>query len=237
MRCYLVLVFGLLLLTAINCRAGSEADSLYNIARQAYIEGEYEDARIICLEALHDKSKLNIRQMCRFHELLGSAYVAKGQREDAFREFTSLLRFDLSWQLEHDPSPKIEKVFEEARREYLNWLALPPADRLSPAELRFGASWRSAVLPGWGQFYKGQKVRGTVYGAMQLLSLVALVVLQSEVNRLHDVYMDESGTAAAEAYDDYRRTWRARNVSGYLTLGIYVAAYLDALYIPLPVIK
>lgn len=40
-------------------------------------------------------------------------------------------------------------------------------------DLRRSALWRSALLPGWGQWYAGQTTRGGIYGGMFLTSLAA----------------------------------------------------------------
>jgi hypothetical protein len=205
---------------------------VYNIAHEAYVRGDYLTARLEAQAALWNRAKLNIVQACKFHELLGFCFVALGQRDDAIGAFRGLLELDRYWQLEPGISPKISEAFDEARRQYEAYLALPAAKRLSPAELRFGASWRSLVLPGWGQFYKGQSVRGSVAASLQVLSLVTLAILQSEVNRRHDIYEGKAGNDAITAYDEYTRTWRTRNVVGYVALGVYIATYLDALYSP-----
>ncbi|MFH1011570.1 MAG: hypothetical protein V1784_10100, partial [bacterium] len=171
-------------------------------------------------------------QRCKFHELLGSSFAVLRQRDDAIRAFRDLLTLDRFWQLDPNTPPIIKDAFDEARRQHEALMAQPAWQRLSSAELRFGASWRSLALPGWGQFYKGQKVRGAVAVSLQILSLVTLAVLQSEVNRRHDIYEGREGNEAAGAYDEYARVWRARNVVGYVALGVYIATYLDALYSP-----
>ncbi|MBU1707098.1 hypothetical protein KKB28_04205, partial [bacterium] len=184
------------------------------------------------MTALHYLPELTVVQACKFYELLGSAWVAIGENEFALEEFKNLYRLDFKWPLKQDISPKIKNVANEAHLEVLAEMQRPDVEFRPSAELKLGASWRSAVLPGWGQFYKGQKVRGTAFMATQLLSLVALAVLQSEVNRRHDDYMGAQGTAAINAYSDYRNAWRTRNVVGYIAVGIYVANFLDALYSP-----
>ena len=231
-RIILISSLGFLLLAAAPCRASVNADSLYALAEQANKNGDFLTARYEAMAALHYLPELTIVQACRFYEVLGSAFVGLDQQEEAFREFKNLYRLDISWKINPEMSPKIKDVAKEAYLEVLAELQRPDVERLTSTELKFGASWRSAVLPGWGQFYKGQKVRGTAFMATQLLSLVALAVLQSEVNRRHDEYMGAEGPVAAGAYGDYRNAWRMRNVVGYVAVGIYVASYLDALYSP-----
>jgi tetratricopeptide (TPR) repeat protein len=227
----LALTTGLLILFVTDCRAESRVDSLYEIVREAYDIGDYDGAEYGALKALEHEPQMSERQEAEFRELLGFVYVARGRNDFALKQFFEVLKLVPSRQL--DPlttSPKIIEVFDEARREYVEWMMRPPADRIPQAELCMAASWRSLVLPGWGQFYKGQKVRGTVFTAAQFLSLATLVVLQIEVNRRHDDYQEQQGIGAADAYDEYTRVWRARNVVGYFAAGVYLAAYLDALY-------
>ena len=231
-RNILIPLLGFLLFAGANCRASINADSLYARAQQASDTGNYREARNEAMTALHYLPELTDVQACKFYELLGSALVALGENELAFDEFKELYRLDISWLLKQDISPKIKDVAEEAYWEVFAEIQRPDVEHLPSAELKLGASWRSAVLPGWGQFYKGQKVRGTAVMATQLLSLVALAVLQSEVNRRHDEYIGAEGAAAANAYGDYRNAWRMRNVVGYVAIGIYVTSYLDALYSP-----
>jgi hypothetical protein len=162
---------------------------------------------------------------------LGFAYVALGQNEVARSEFVKIMKLFPTWQRDSLNTPqKILDEIEKARREYDEWRKRPSVERFSPEKLRFNASWRSLVLPGWGQYYKGQKARGAVVTSLQILSLATLVILQAEVNRRHNAYEDKEGNEAITAYDEYTRVWRARNAVGYVALGIYIGAYLDALY-------
>jgi hypothetical protein len=232
MRTVFMVAAGILILTSVQCRAESYADSLYNLAVAAYDTGNYVAARFEAQAALWNRSKLNVIQTCKFLELLGSSFVALERWEDADSAFWDILELDKKWplQLHLYPPPKIEQIFEDIRSQYLASLQRSDAERLPQEQLRFNASWRSLALPGWGQYYKGQKARGAVVASLQILSLATLVILQAEVNRRHNVYEDREGNEAITAYDEYTRVWRARNVVGYVALGIYVGAYLDALY-------
>ncbi len=231
-RNILIPLLGFLLFSAAHAQASINADSLLNLVERAWQERDYQRVLTTARVALHYESELTEEQACRCYELLGSAFVARDQRDEAFREFLNLYRLDLDWKIDPEVSPKIKDVALEAHFAEIERRKQPAYKRLSSGELKFGASWRSAILPGWGQFYKGQKVRGTAFMATQLLSLVVLAVLQSEVNRQHDEYMEAEGDAAANAYGDYRNAWRTRNVVGYFALGVYITAYLDALYWP-----
>jgi hypothetical protein len=103
------------------------------------------------------------------------------------------------------------------------------------ADVRMAASWRSLVLPGWGQRYKNEPVKGAAFTAAQILSLAALIYMQSEASRRHDDYLAIKNFGSPlldDRYQEYRRAYQTRNVVGYITLGIYALNYLDALYTP-----
>lgn len=127
-------------------------------------------------------------------------------------------------------------MFGQAKREYVEQvLSQPEAYRLPEADAKLSASWRSAMLPGWGQAYKQQRVKATVFGVLQAATLAAFVAFIVETNTRKNDYLDvnEYGSPLlAERYNDYQSAYRTRNILGYLTLGVYLANYYDALYAP-----
>lgn len=212
-------------------------DSLFHAAQSAYDEGRFENAELAALRGLREGAGLDELDLIKFHVILGFVYVARDQNSDAQREFVQILSVNPAYDL--DPvltSPKILDVFRQARADYMFRVASEPAIyRMPQADVRLAASWRSLALPGWGQFYKQQKVKGAALAAAQLFSLGALVFMQIEVNRRHDDYLDirdYNNPAIEDRFNEYRRAWRVRNTVGYITLGVYAINYLDALYYP-----
>jgi len=228
----------LILLTGTNTFAQTPVvDSLYAAAHSAYEEGRFENAELSALRGLREGVGLDGLDLIKFHAILGFVYVARDQNSDAQREFVQILSVNPAYDL--DPvltSPKILDVFQQARADYMFRVASEPAVyRMPQADVRLSASWRSLALPGWGQVYKQQKVKGAALAAAQLFSLGALVFMQIEVNRRHDDYLDirdYNNPAIEDRYNEYRRAWRVRNAVGYITLGVYAINYLDALYYP-----
>ena len=53
---------------------------------------------------------------------------------------------------------------------------------------RLKAGFRSLVLPGWGQFYTGQKVRGALYTSAAVLSLLSLLATDQDFRSRRDEY-------------------------------------------------
>ena len=205
-------------------------------AQTAYDDGRYDEAELIALRGVRALENDSLATL-PFRVLLGFVYVARDQTEDAYREFLKVININPAFEL--DPvmtSPKILEVFRRAKKDYMdNWMSQPQIYRMPQADVRLAASARSLVLPGWGQYYKDQKIKGTVFTAFQVLSLAALAVLQAEVNRRHDDYLNISefnSPLVEDRYQEYRRAYRMRNAAGYFALGVYILNYLDALYTP-----
>lgn len=110
-----------------------------------------------------------------------------------------------------------------------------------------GAIWRSAVLPGWGQIYKGRRTAGQTYGGIVgtgfAFSLFSLIMWQTSYTRYRNYNPDhvitpQGGTelidpAEAQGYfDRYAaqvQSWRQITlVSLGITLAIYLWQILDA---------
>lgn len=211
-------------------------DRLFEEAQAAYDDGRYDEAELAALRGVREVEADPLATI-PFHVLLGFVYVARDQTEDAYREFSRVVSINPAYEL--DPvmtSPKILEVFRRAKKDYIdNVMSQPQIYRLPQADVRLSASARSLVLPGWGQYYKDQKIKGTVFVAVQLLSLTALAVLQADVNRRHDDYLgirEYDSPVIEDRYQEYRRSYRMRNAAGYFALGVYILNYLDALYTP-----
>jgi hypothetical protein len=214
----------------------SSLDSLCNFANTKFDSGYYDVAELAAERGLRVASGLlDLDRLC-FHLILGKVYVARDSLGWAKEQFDSVLTANPRYDL--DPlttPPKILDVFREARRNYIQRMAMPEVYRQRQTDARLAASWRSAVLPGWGQIYKQQQVKGAALMAAQVISLAALIFMEFEVHNRHEDYLNvkEYGDPTVEnRYQDYRRAYRIRNAFGYVTLGIYTLNYLDALYWP-----
>jgi TM2 domain-containing membrane protein YozV len=114
-----------------------------------------------------------------------------------------------------------------------------------PSDL--GAVWRSALLPGWGQYYKGRITAGKIYGGAVgtafVFTMFSLVMWHSSY-RTYRNYVPEhfitpqGGTelvdprAAQEQFDKYQtqaQSWQTITlVSAGVTVAIYLWQIIDA---------
>lgn len=229
------IIFACFLLCSV---AGAQSlDSLRIAAQTAVDEGRFEDAELTALRGLRAAEAVDDLAEIPFRVVLATIYVAREQQGFALSEFRRIIAINPAFEM--DPvlvSPKITTVFGQAKREYVEQvLSQPEAFRLPEADAKLSASWRSAVLPGWGQAYKQQKVKATVFAVLQAATLAAFLAYIFEADARKDDYLaiTEHGNPLIEdRYADYRKAYRTRNILGYLSLGVYLANYYDALYAP-----
>lgn len=136
-----------------------------------------------------------------------------------------------------DVSKEVQSFSESFSRQVAELFV--PSDR--------GAIWRSALLPGWGQVYKGRRTWGHIYGGTVgtglAFSLFSLIMWQNAYSRYRNyvpeyVITPQGGnelinpTVAQAEFDRYAsqtRTWQQITlISAGITLAIYLWQVLDA---------
>jgi hypothetical protein len=99
---------------------------------------------------------------------------------------------------------------------------LEPPTRMSPL-------WRSVLLPGWGQFYKGQNTKGYIISISEVLLIPAGFILQSLKNTA-DVDVQNSRTQVLrDYYVDQANTYYNISISCFIAAAaMYIFNILDA---------
>ncbi|MBN2620408.1 hypothetical protein JXB22_04885 [candidate division WOR-3 bacterium] len=181
-------------------------------AKSFYNGGEYESAIRELEDALQYLKQLKSGDQVEAHKYLAFSYVAFGDNEKAKVQFKKALILNPT--LELDPaqvSPKIIKVFEEAKSEMATAppTTLPIVEPKPPATpvrttSTFGAVWRSCLLPGWGQKYKGDSSKGSklmlAAGVTFGISAVSITLMSIT----HDAYLDVPPGNTGEMDDKYK---------------------------------
>jgi len=215
-------------------------DSLGGMLEQAkeyYNNGEYEYAISELEKALQYLNQLKQSDLVEAYKYLAFSYVAFGDQLKAKDQFRKALALDP--QLELDPttvSPKIIKVFEEAKSE------MPPAPPPPPVEeptkpavakkevvSRLGATMRSCCLPGLGQMYKGQGSKGKIImiasGLTFSTALISLIMREAA----HQEYLDVEPGNIDEIDEKYKSFKLWHNASA-LTSAVFIGIYLYNIY-------
>ena len=206
--------------------------------RQAYEEGDINQAEFLALRALKQANTLSQQELLEVHKLLAFCYVASNDNESAISEFMEVL--ELNPRLILDPlyvSPKIINVFEETKVRFRN-RPIEKQESLTLERVRLTASMHSLVLPGWGQWTKGQRTRGYVFLTTQGVTLGTWLGMMIIVDHRYNEYHDQTDPVKIEnAYRDYKTAVQWRNAMGLSALAVYVGSFLDTLYGPDPLIQ
>lgn len=208
----------------------------------AYRQIEYERAERLAREALENYAQFTVAELANVHSILALIAYNRGQQEEARRQFLSALQLAPSMEL--DPAlvpPKIVTYFEDLKAELAAGSAFPTEAGLRYVlvrDPRVDAALRSMVVPGWGQFYKGQDRRAGLYAGLFGLTAGGALFFHFRMNAAHDRYMDAATAAEAERlYDPYNRRYRTRNALVQGAVVVWLASYVDALLTRAPTLE
>ncbi len=205
-------------------------------AKSYYNNGEYENAIKQLENALQYLKQLNKNEQVEAYKYLAFSYVAFGDKEKAKEQFKKALNLDPK--LELDPatvSPKIIKVFEEAKAEIVSITPAPqPVQTPSVKPVQpfakkgivstSGALLRSCCLPGFGQMYKGESSKGKVMIITTAVLFPTTLIATSIQNVKHDEYLNiEPGNKDGmdRAYKEYRTWYNISAICWLSFLGFY----------------
>ena len=213
--------------------SGIKVEQLYNDLR-------FEEAIENGKKLLQNKQTLNKADLMVIHQYMAYSYFNLSQLDSARAHFLTLLSLDDKIQL--DPvrtSPKIIDFFKEVQQEYNQ---IKKSERLVPVkeyvfmeDLRPSAAWRSAVLPGWGQYYKNQHKRAYWFGGAFIGGLALTGVAWLQERKFKDLYLNEQNPSdIPPLYDKYNGWSKTKRVVGYTTAAVWLLSFADALWSDYP---
>jgi TolB-like protein len=92
-----------------------------------------------------------------------------------------------------------------------------------------GATYRSLILPGWGQHYNLQPVKGVVYSSVTALLFGSAIWFHFQGLAKVDEYKKETNPAATDKLKKYaEERWELRNIAIYCGAGFWAWNVLDA---------
>jgi hypothetical protein len=95
---------------------------------------------------------------------------------------------------------------------------------------RLGATWRSAVIPGWGQWATGHPVRGAIFAGLGAITLGSAVTLGVRARQANDIYENASFSMRNAAYDQAASYSTSRNLMIAATVLVWAASAADAYF-------
>ncbi len=174
------------------------------------------------------------------HEYMAISFFTIGETDSAHKHFYTLLTMDHDHTL--DPirtSPKILDFYTEIKTEFnlmYSQNRLQYVDRYMFIEdLRPAAAWRSALLPGWGQIYKHQPVKGYIFGGTFFTGLIVTAGALIKENDYRDKYLNSNDPAEiSDLYDRYNSWSKIRRAAMYTTAVIWLLNISDAIWADYP---
>ncbi len=210
--------------------------------QQLYESLQFEQAIDLSRQLLRTPQKFTKDDLLLIHQFTAYAFFNLGQPDSARKHFVTILAMDPNYQL--DPvttSPKIIRYFNALKQAFKNRsveTSIAYTRYIFIKDLRPGAAWRSAILPGWGQWYKGQKKKAMWVGTAFGLNATFTVVAAFLEKHYHQKYLDsKQPSAISKNYDTYNFWYKTRKVSLALLGTVWLASFADALwapYVPLP---
>ncbi len=122
-----------------------------------------------------------------------------------------------------------QKVLTNDKIEYQYWVLMKiPKNGASPKEIKqgYGMSgvWRSAVVPGWGQFYKKERNKGIGFLSSAGLFAIGTVVTYSQYKSNLRLAQQNSNIYVRTQYIDRADNWRNGSyfcIAGFAAIYIY----------------
>jgi tetratricopeptide (TPR) repeat protein len=211
-------------------------ESMLNRAKTFYYNGEYEYAIRELENAMVYLEQLKQTDQVEAYKYLAFSYVAFGNQTKAKEQFKKALQ--LNPDLELDPatvSPKIIKVFEEAKAEMAT---APPEEPPEPIYVEkgepsnFDAVIRSCCVGGWGQMYRGETSKGRkmmiAWGVTGGAALVSLIIMENRRDEYEN--LQAQGDPYEDAYNKYRLWYNVAVVNTVIFLGVHAYNLYDVIF-------
>lgn len=214
-------------------------DSLEHMLQRAklyYNNGEYESAINELEMALQYLKQLESADQVEAYKYFAFSYVALGDKEKAKELFKTALT--LNPRLTLDPatvSPKIIKVFEEAKAEMkFEPTPVEPVEPVIPTKKhgisKTSALMRSCCVPGWGQMYKGHSGKGKKIMIASGITLGTTVVSFIMRESAHNKYLDVPAGAPQSEYDDAYDKYKTWHNIAIVNVALFGVVYMYNIY-------
>ena len=232
------IAWAMLVAGIVSCPAFAQStDSLLVALRTAYQQMDYaqaEEEAYIILENFDDHTA---EELTEAHVTLAIIRYSRSNLQQSQNHFEAALSLSPHLELdERDVSPKIRSFFQEIKEGILLQDRRTTDQEMQlryvyVEDLRAGAIWRSMVVPGWGQSYKGENKKGVLFTAGWVTlagSAVGLHLARSHAQNRYQIASDP--IIIEERYQSYNRLHKLRNTAALTAVGLWLGSYLDALH-------
>jgi tetratricopeptide (TPR) repeat protein len=209
-------------------------DPLKTVATD-YDQGRYQQAAEAAAAALADTSQMDLETVSYLLTYRSFSLVALGREAEAEEEFLKLLSRQPKLELNPEfVSPKIIEVFKRARSKFrAQTQARPPEPGplfAKPKPTKAQAMWRSLLWPGWGQRYRGSRLKASILQGASLGALGAWGALELGARRARQDYLEGTEPSQIQsAYNTYNSWYRARNLAVNCVVAVWLYNLVDVM--------
>lgn len=204
---------------------------------EAYNNINFERSILLSGQAIENDTLYSVDELVEIYKLRGFTFFHLGKEKEAEKAFNTVLT--LHPNLELDPvtvSPKIIDFFNGLKQE--NTTTISNTINLENKYIlvedpRPSSALRSLILPGWGQYYKGEKNKSYIVFSVFTLNSTALIISLIKEKSSRDDYLNskEANTIQSK-YDTYNSWSKTRQYLTYSEIIIWAYAFADALWNP-----
>ena len=215
----------------------TEPLSVIQAIDSAFTEFDYSKADNLITVALEHIETYNFSEKLQIYTFAAVRKFQQGDQLQAKEYFLRILEISPAYDL--DPvsvSPKIISLFQTVKLEYLEKIN----SRIAQLENNITYNpvpWRSLVFPGWEQWHRGYRLKGSLWTAAGTICMVGIV---QSVIRTQSKKSDYQNAGTPEdvisTYNEYNRIHKSQFYWSYAYLTIWFASHLDALFCT-PVMK
>jgi tetratricopeptide (TPR) repeat protein len=191
---------------------------------------QYEQADHLIALALEHIDSYDYAQQQQLYTYAALREFQQGDQLRTKEYFLRILEINPTFSL--DPvsmSPKIISLFQTTKVEYLETVN----QRLTQLEkeMRYHpVPWRSLVYPGWEQWHRSYRLKGSLWAAAGTACLIGALQAVIRTQNKRTAYQDaEAPEEVNTLYREYNRLYKTQFYWSYAYLTIWLASHLDAL--------
>ena len=215
-------------------------EASYNLVKHAYESFDYE--KVISLsDSLVQGHNLPDSLLINLNMMRAVSFYSKEDLTNVKTSFTTLLKINKNYS--PDPliyPPMIINIFNEVKTEYLNSLQtnvkndIPKENvpvRVFDKNLLSSSAVRNLLIPGWGQLYSGDKIKGSILTVLSTAALGTMIYSIIDANKKENEYLNESNkNLIADKYHAYNSAYKMKYTFIFTYAALWVFSQLDLFF-------
>jgi len=205
---------------------------------EAYNNINFDRVINLSSRALENHDLYSADELIDLYKIRGFTFFHIGNESEAKSSFQSALTINPELKLDEiTVSPKIIDFFNNLKKRTATDMNKKQEPGFTKYVLvddpRPAAALRSAILPGWGQYYKEEEEKAYIVFSAFAANSIALVYSLIQENSTRDEYIKANSSSQIESkYKSYNSWFKARQFLTYSEILIWSFAFADALWSP-----